>query len=402
MAVHTVWASLKNTFPVSQVLLIGYGIFMAGFLLVPTAAENYHQKFYYYVLFFIGILKLPKSISLVRSNPVFITAAVYIVYMVASGIWTQEPYGDGETAKLVFKTFEHAILILMFVLMTALIREAHPQQFEYLLQILCVAAAVSSILTLLIWYSANPFPGRIMTGFTVIRQPLHTVYTYGLFSLIAAHYFLKTQSMSSRTILGLATITLLAYVVLAQSRMALGATLMGLAILTLGSRTRRGVWLALLLTGSLAVVAVAVFPDLSSYLFGRGTSYRPEIWNLFIDRFMESPFFGEGYLSDPRVYIDVRALTGYVYPHSAYVATLSDGGLVGLALLIALLGCALWWALQSVKKTGSYTSLALVLYLIACIATDTDRLIRSVGAIWVVVWFPIALILTDRLGSSRN
>ncbi len=401
MAADTFWAPLKNTISLSRILLIGYGIFLVGFLFVPTAAEDYHQKFYYNILFFLGILKFPKSISLLKSNPVFITAVVYLLYMAVSGTWTEEPYVDGETAKLVLKTFERAMFILMFLLMTALIREEHPQQFDYLLQILCILAAVSSSLTLFLWYSANPFPYARPEGFTVIRQPLYTSFTYGLFSLVSASCFLKTQSNFSRAILGLAIIVLLAFVAMARSRTTLGATIIGLAVITVGSRSRRGLWMILGATALSAVLILAVFTDFYAYLFERGLSYRPVIWGAFIDRFMESPVFGEGYLSDPGVYIDVRQL-GYVYPHSAYIATLIDGGLTGLALLIALLGCGLWWSLKSAKNTGSYLSLALLLYVVACIATDTDRLITSVGAIWVFVWLPIALIMTAKVSENTK
>jgi O-antigen ligase len=378
-------------------LLVGYGIFLAGFFLVPTAYERYHHDFYYRFLAIVSLLLIPRGLGLLRHNLLFAFLVIYLSYMVASGLWTEAVYFDEEIAKLTLKYLKRTLFILLFFLLTAVIRKQQPERFDDLLRILCIVASVSSVLTLFIWYRENPFPLSRPEGFTTIRWTIFTAYVYGTFCILSASYFFKATGLFWRTLFGLATLILLNYVLISQSRMAIGAVAIGLIVLFLSTPFRKSILFALLAAVSAAVTIVWVLPHGDMGLLERGLAYRPEIWGVYLEHALDSLLLGEGYFTDPRAYVDVPGLVGLVpHAHSGYLGTLRDGGIVGLILLTTVLGSALWQSYGVARRSGDYLYLALVLHLAACLATDTDRLITRVGALWIFIWLPLALVMTER------
>ena len=81
------------------------------------------------------------------------------------------------------------------------------------------------------------------------------------------------------------------------------------------------------------------------------------------------------------------------HAHNGYLATLRDGGLIGLALLAVLLGVALHWAWQLYRHRGERIYLALLLYGMTSLAMDYDRLLREPREVWLFFWLPLALIM---------
>jgi O-antigen ligase len=72
---------------------------------------------------------------------------------------------------------------------------------------------------------------------------------------------------------------------------------------------------------------------------------------------------------------------------------LRDGGLPGLALLLALLGIAVMQAWRTFRERGERLYLALLLYGMACIAMDFDRLLVHPKEMWLYLWLPLALVV---------
>jgi hypothetical protein len=75
------------------------------------------------------------------------------------------------------------------------------------------------------------------------------------------------------------------------------------------------------------------------------------------------------------------------------MATLRDGGLVGVLFLALILGVALVWATRQAKERGELINLAMILYAMTCIAMDFDRLLIGPREIWLFFWLPLALIM---------
>ena len=119
-------------------------------------------------------------------------------------------------------------------------------------------------------------------------------------------------------------------------------------------------------------------------------SFRPGIWQQVLVDMQGYWWFGHGYLVDPRVPAYGKLFN---HAHNSYLATLRDGGLVGLALLAAILGVAVHWAWQLYRLRGERIYLALLLYGMTSVAMDYDRLILEPKELWLFFWLPVALIM---------
>jgi len=396
-------SSIQNSELLHRAMLLGYGLFFAGFFLIPRDLENYHQGFYYSGLALVGLVLLPRGWSLLRTNLVFWLFSVYLLYMAASGFWSEAYHLDPEAAKRTITYLKRAGYIIVFFLLTAAIRDHNPRRFDKMLMVVCVAAAVSSIITLWLWYRTHTFPESRVWGFSLVRWTIFAAYSFGVFAVLSLHFMIAARHRWLIWAMGLAFLILFGYVWLSQSRMALGATVLGMAVVMLGSRKRDWMWGLLVMGLVIGVSSVVLIPDTVDYLFSRGLSFRPDIWKAYIARGMDSPLFGEGILSDRRNFVSAPPLRGLVPDaHSAYVGTFRDGGLVGVLLLVGACLAALWRGVTEILRSASYISLALALEVVAFIATDTDRLITRTGGQWVFLWLPMVLVMTAPAVASRR
>jgi O-antigen ligase len=119
-------------------------------------------------------------------------------------------------------------------------------------------------------------------------------------------------------------------------------------------------------------------------------SFRPGIWQQVLADMQGYWWFGHGYLTDPRVPAYGKL---FDHAHNSYLATLRDGGLVGVALLAAILGIALHWAWQLYRQRGERIYLALLLYGMTSVAMDYDRLLLPPRELWLFFWLPVAFIM---------
>ena len=109
--------------------------------------------------------------------------------------------------------------------------------------------------------------------------------------------------------------------------------------------------------------------------------------------------FGQGYLVNPEVQAYDKV---FPHAHNSYLASLRDGGLIGLALLMATLGVALWWSFKLYRQQGNRIYLALLLYSMACISMDFDRLLTQPKELWLYYWLPIGLIMAAYPNSGNS
>ena len=121
-------------------------------------------------------------------------------------------------------------------------------------------------------------------------------------------------------------------------------------------------------------------------------SFRPGIWKQVLSDMEGHWWFGKGYLVNPKVEAYGTLLN---HAHNSYLASLRDGGLVGLALMLSILGLAGLWAFRLYRQRGERLYLALLLYGMTCISMDFDRLLVHPKEMWLFFWLPIALIMAS-------
>jgi hypothetical protein len=183
--------------------------------------------------------------------------------------------------------------------------------------------------------------------------------------------------------------------------LAAGAVLISLILLTQSRTAVVATCVALLaLAGYRAIGAVAIVLAASWALLAANTalwesrvltlSFRPGIWQQVLAEMPGDWLFGKGYLLDPRVHAYGKLFS---HAHNGYLATLRDGGALGLLLLLGLLGLALVWAGRLWARRGERIYLALLLFGMTAIVMDFDRLLVHPKELWLFFWLPLALVM---------
>lgn len=201
----------------------------------------------------------------------------------------------------------------------------------------------------------------------------------------------------------LATVCVLMYALLSQSRGPIAAVLVSIAcgfFISFFSCNKRRLSSSLLVL-LLSIVTIGyVFLNILplSTLFQRGTSYRLDIWAAVLGSSGESFWLGNGVMAEfaegaaNKILIDS---IGYSinHAHNTLVQLFYDGGLIGL--FIFLLAIALMFyevVFKHRDKMERYWVGVIALGVIMINFTDTSKLINPPKEGWVMLWLPIAFI----------
>jgi O-antigen ligase len=84
------------------------------------------------------------------------------------------------------------------------------------------------------------------------------------------------------------------------------------------------------------------------------------------------------------------------------LATARDGGLVGLALHIAILIVALRKAIQAENSSLSSFYLSALLFGFLIMSIDKDQLIDRPRELWLFFWLPLAILLADDFDTESH
>tara|TARA_R110002110_G_scaffold205066_1_gene416649 strand:+ start:41834 stop:43015 length:1182 start_codon:yes stop_codon:yes gene_type:complete len=354
-----------------------YAVFVAGYFLLPMASG--HRRLYY-VLVFPAVLLLWRELrDFYRGNPIAKWLLVYIFYMTASALWS-EAFDFTQAGW----TAWYSINLLSFCFVSGFLWWHSPAVMGNLTRAAVWLAAASALISLLAWYWQNPFPTSRLEPLGVMHHPNKAACAYGVFLVLATYFGLNSQARKTRIVWAAVTGVLLCLVLLTQSRTALAAVGAALVVL-LGYRAL----IILLIGGGASFALLASSPQTWQHRVAN-FSFRPGIWEQVIKDMPGHWIAGHGYLLDPHVAAYERVFN---HAHNGYLATLRDGGLIGLALLLALLLLCARQAWSMAYRNGERIYLALLLYGMTCITMDFDRLIVHPKELWLFFWLPIALLM---------
>jgi len=379
--------------PLIYFMFLSFAIFMAGFFVIPNAVDQY--KFFSVVVFLPGLLLVPRALCLLRGNQLFMLMVLYLAYMLLTPAW-----GATFVFKPYFNDVRLALYLLLFVMLVALLREEFPVGFERLLRLLCLLAAGAAVVSMVIWWPHHSFPLDRLVGVGTLEHPNPSAAVYGFFAVLAVGLLFGEESLWLKIIYLLSAGALLCFVWLTQSRGGLVAVVMAFTALLFPARPKRTLIILASLAGIVALV-VFLFPQWFTSLSERGTSSRLLIWSTVLSQVFEMPFFGHGYLVDHSVFI-VSQHARHAFAHDAYLASLRDGGIIGLALMLIMLGSACRLALRIGREKGSYVYFSLLVFGLVYMIFDTDRLLTRPRELWVVLWWPLALVLSDSVVPVRG
>ncbi len=363
----------------TRFLLFPYGVFLLGYFFFPKAPEHY--EFYYLAVLAPGALVLPRGLRLLKDSPLFWLVALYGAYLLLAAFWSDPFTVEGFLFEL-----RRTGYVLGFIVITASLMQEVPQRFDLLLRIGCLVAAMAGVAAVVIFYRHNPFPQGRLPGIARMQYPIRSACAFGLFAVLALDYLRREPLRWVRVGYGLVALILLSVVVLTQSRTGLVSLVAAALALFLAEHPRQGLAVALVLA-ALGAALWLTLPDLGAIL-ARGLPYRPAIWSQAFQHAMEAPVLGHGSLSDSSV---VLPTISFPHAHSPLLASLRDGGLIGLALFLALIGYAAVAAFRSARADPR--QLALFVYAMGCIAPNVDRIFTRPREIWLYLWLPVVLIM---------
>lgn len=364
-----------------------YILFLVGFFYIPNAVDLY--KYYTVALLLPSLFLLYDGLAIVRRSALFFAILSYLFYMLLSPLW-----GEGFDWQAYLNYLRLALYVVVFIMITIMLHQRWPAGFLAALSIVSLLVGTAAVVSMLLWHF-DIIHGPRLIGTGILVNPNPSGYAYAIFAIMNLFFITDRSLQAAQRVLHLfAFLALFSYVFFTYSRGALLALTAATLVIFIGRRSRL-MWIALLLL--LVAAALMYFESTRVFsLLDRGIGARPEIWKMVLSRIQEAPFFGHGYLSDQHVKLEGRHSI-FVFAHNAYLASFRDGGIIGGLLLFVMLGVGLYQAWRIGQVSGDFQYLAMLVLALVCMMFDTDRLLTRPRELWVVLWLPVALIISNYL-----
>lgn len=396
---------------VSHIFPLSYAIFLLGFFIFPSA--KFHSNFFYIAVtlpFLVLIFMKKVDLGALLRDRTFLLVIIYLVYMCCTLFWA-----DSFAINDLSKYGRRVLYIIIFVAMTVHFAKNYEYFFFKLVPVVFSISALVALTTMVMFYLQHPFPGTRLFGYGLLDNPFQASSIYGITVLVCMYFILHHRSFGMRlAYLGLLLVSF-SYILLAQSRSALLALVIAMAVWQLfawsPAKKGRGSQRKRLLIVLAIIVAVSaalffIFPGFfDSAFLSRPSLYRLKLWGKLLTRIEAAPWFGHGLSADPRTEISPGRIL--VHPHSVVIGTLLYGGVVGLLLLIAVVISALWQGFGRIKEPINILFASLALYGALCIVLNGNMLIHHPKPFWLFFWFPVALVMVPEMfghplpGNSR-
>lgn len=331
-----------------------------------------------------------KQLLSFAADPLFICAALIVIYIGISGFWS-----PGGSAKGLIQLWLRISLIAVFLITLSAGLRGIRAFDQYLSHTVVLGALISAILCIS-WYLYAPPADYRLQGLFRFDNPGRSgrMYSAALpFAVFAVVYRKGAWRRLGALAFAVATIAL----VLSGTRAAwIAATLstitFGLAIL----RPKETHFFILFSIAGCVLIALFAWalehPEAKAALLPRGDSYRFEIWQANLQFVLDSiPWYGGGVLVDHWVTVGQQSFRG---AHNMYLSVLIQTGLGGLAVFLTMIALT---ALRLVRHLNApIAKLGLSLLVGGCVAFifGGDRLVDKVNYIWFVIWIPVGIALS--------
>ncbi len=290
------------------------------------------------------------------------------------------------------------LVLVLFLALPPLLRNP-----LFLGRFLLACIVLGCVSALIIFGVFHKFSGRL-TGIGALYQPIEGVSTLIVYLGIGAFLLWQERHKLTRkdhALLFTALLLTSACTLLSGSRgpsLALAVT--AAYCLLVGAIAHRH-WKSLVLATAgliVALIGVLWFYGLDNFIntmVERGTSYRLLLWSAHLQHPPESLLFGHGAATDLEsttagLKIYRESGLGTAQPHNLFIGTFVQTGLVGLALLLAMLSAVLRGIYTAQTNTTAKFYMAGIFGLVMMLViTNTYTLIISVKTIWLYTWLPL-------------
>lgn len=365
------------------------GLFLAGCFLLPSG-KALNNVFYALVLTPALFLLRGSDWRWLADAPLWRAAMLLLGYLTVSGLWS-----DDFTVGAWLREAKALPYLTVYLAVVAAVVARRPRAWALLLRAVAVAAAVGTLVSMLLYYRGAPLSARLEYYGAVYNANEAATLVGASVLLTLFHILPASGGRALRCAWSVVAVLLATGIALTGSRMPVAALLACVGLgLVLQQRWR--------LLGAYGVILAALIGGLVAGNYDyrgaveRGASYRPAIWQQFGARVAARPWVGEGILTNDAVELPAAGASAtelvIPHPHSVYLATALYGGLPAAGLL----GAVIWLALRRglvLAGRGESAWLLMLVFGLLCMVTDGDRLLHAPKAVWFYFWFPVAVLI---------
>ena len=371
---------------IAVLLFISYSVFMTGYYFFP----DFNLQYKYFIrplhaLVLPGIVILAAALREIKDHPVFPLIIVYMLYMLASGLWSSpfDLYKFGQKSA-------NALYILCFIVLTHFLRSWFQVGFDRMLRFAVLFAAVSAIVSMFVFYGDNDFPAARLSALGSLSNINEFANVSAVYALLAMGYSLKASLFREKAFYLFLVAVFISFIWFGQSRTAFVSLFMALCFLVIANGRQGKIKLIVLVVSTIGVLGL-VFPELIEKAWLRGEGLRPMIWTDYLKDAALKPIFGQGLVTEISYDVEGRIMET---AHNAYIQAFWHGGVIGLGLFLLLFGGACRQAWRLGKEGGDFVVLSILVFTMFAMMTGVDTLIARPRDQWMLFWFPLALLIS--------
>lgn len=314
-------------------------------------------------------------------NKLLVATFAALTYFCLAAFWGGDSVGEQ------WKLFRRGFYIASFILAVWVTLDYFRSSLDGLVLGFVVVALVSATVSLG-HYAVTDGANLARMSPVLIPQPLYAAGAYGV-AVVTAVYLACTVSERWKMLLYAATVVpLLTAMALTQSRGPAVGMALAIAFLGLLPAVRTGRWTISMASLALAAALVFVATPVGELFLERGSSYRLEIWRSVLAEVKSDLWFGEGWFLNDEVRTNVGTFN---HAHSAYMGTLRHTGVIGLAILLALIGSYFKAGLET-RDQFSGLMCAWIVFGTVYMLTDIRYIVSRPDISWIAFWMPVTAI----------
>ena len=376
-----------NLLPLGLLMLLT-GMFWIG------DRGDYHRLFYVFVATptLIALFLRPAPWRALLGNPLFICFALFSAYMMLTLSWAASL--DDSLSSLL----KRPLFIALLFFCVALVAIQPSSRLQQVLHAAAWVALLSAVLSLgyFLYSTRLHIAGERFTGYGALYNPLLSAHVYGAFATIwLGRWFLARSPLSPAPVVALLILGFLLFVT--GSRTPLTGIVAALLWLLVACNPRRG-GMALAALVLLCAIQFWLYPEL---IVERGVSYRPTIWLDALRQISERPWFGHGFGHPIHIQIPGLLLAD---PHNMELGVLYAGGVVGLALWVALYVSAFVFAWRERRDAVVLIASGWLVFGLGAGLTEGMAFLSRPKEHWFLIWLPLAFLYAQwvRLRLQRS
>lgn len=363
--------------------LCGFFAVVLLVLCVPEPAAA--RRLLYWVLLVYALVALaPADLAALWRSPLLRAAAVFYLYLGATLLWADEI-----SATAVRGYAWRMTGFLLFITFTAHLA-AKPGMLGRVpfLGAVLLSTAVALISMGLHVGAAYTDPHRLTA--LAWRGPNSVGAVFGAIAAGALAWSLgRGTPPPERLVSTGAAILLATATLLTMSRASIVAMTAGVVVAAVCARAWRLVLACAVGLAALAALLL-VDPALLGGLIERGSSFRPVIWENYLNQILERPWFGYSIIHDGETLLpDGRIVRG---AHNIYLEALMFGGIPALLGLLALLAVAGRIAWRAWREDGHVMPIAFVVYIATHGLFESQPFVHELHWHWLSFLLPVGLI----------